>query len=56
MLRRFTHLAMLFCVSLLGSYGPQVAASCAASANPIEAENCKVGDPSSEWDVNGAGE
>jgi hypothetical protein len=54
--RRFTHLAMLFCVSLLSSYGPQVAASCAASANPIEAENCQAGNPSSEWDVSGAGD
>ena len=54
--RRCTHLAMLFCVSLLSTYGPQVAASCAAPANPIEAENCQVGNPSSEWDVSGAGD
>ena len=54
--RRFTHLAMLFCVSLLSSYGPQVAASCAAPANPIEAENCLVGNLSSEWDISGVGD
>jgi fibronectin type 3 domain-containing protein len=47
---------MLFCASLLSTYGPQVAASCAAPANPIEAENCQVGNPSSEWDISGAGD
>jgi len=54
--RRFTPLAMLFCASLLSIYGPQVAASCAAPANPIEAENCQVGNPSSEWDISGVGD
>ena len=54
--RRFTPLAMLFCASLVSIYGPQVAASCAAPANPIEAENCQVGNPSSEWDISGVGD
>jgi hypothetical protein len=30
-------------------------ADCASPANPIEAENCLPGSPSSEWDVNGSG-
>jgi hypothetical protein len=30
-------------------------ANCAAPANPIEAENCLPGNPSSEWYVDGAG-
>ncbi|MGH8489959.1 MAG: N,N-dimethylformamidase beta subunit family domain-containing protein, partial [Gammaproteobacteria bacterium] len=54
--RRFTHLAMLFCASLLSTYGPQVAASCAAPANAIEAENCQLGNLSSEWDIGGVGD
>src|SRR5690242_8201100 len=29
---------------------------CAAPANKIIAENCKPGNPSTEWDVNGAGD
>jgi hypothetical protein len=29
---------------------------CAAPANAIVAENCKPGNPSTEWDVNGAGD
>jgi hypothetical protein len=47
---------MLFCASLPSIYGPQVAASCAAPANPIEAENCQVGNPSSEWNISGVGD
>ncbi len=54
--RRFAHLAMLFCASLLSTYGPRVAASCAVPANPIEAENCQVGNLSSEWDISGVGD
>jgi len=30
--------------------------SCSAPANAIEAENCLPGNPSSQWDVNGAGD
>ncbi|MGZ5398149.1 MAG: N,N-dimethylformamidase beta subunit family domain-containing protein, partial [Mycobacterium sp.] len=30
--------------------------ACAASANEIAAENCKPGDPASEWDISGAGD
>ena len=37
--------------------GPEVAASphCARPPNPIVAENCRTGSPSTEWDVNGMG-
>src|SRR5438874_12033778 len=31
-------------------------ASCSAPANAIEAENCLPGNPSSQWDVSGAGD
>jgi Domain of unknown function (DUF4082)/Bacterial Ig-like domain/Bacterial Ig domain len=31
-------------------------ASCSSPANPIEAENCLTGNPSSQWDVSGAGD
>ena len=34
---------------------PARAAACDAPANAIVAENCKPGNPSSEWDVSGAG-
>ncbi len=34
----------------------EAAASCAAPANAIEAENCLPGNPSSEWDVSGSGD
>ncbi|MGH8610627.1 MAG: N,N-dimethylformamidase beta subunit family domain-containing protein, partial [Gammaproteobacteria bacterium] len=54
MRRGFGYLTVLFCTSLLIWSGP-VAANCAAPANPIEAENCQVGNPSSEWDISGAG-
>ncbi len=30
--------------------------SCAAPQNPIEAENCNPGSPSSQWDIIGAGD
>ena len=32
------------------------AASCASPANQIVAENCQAGNPSSEWDISGAGD
>ncbi len=34
----------------------RVISSCAAPLNAIEAENCKPGNPSSEWDITGAGD
>ena len=34
---------------------PSAEASCAAPANEIEAENCRPGNPATEWDVSGAG-
>ena len=55
MLGRSSYLAMLFCASLLGSHG-QALANCAAPENPIVAENCQPGNPSSEWDISGAGD
>src|SRR6202008_2584298 len=30
--------------------------NCASPANPIVAENCLAGNPSSEWDISGAGD
>lgn len=41
---------MLLSLSL-GAFG-----SCSAPANQIEAENCLLGTPSTQWDVNGAGD
>jgi hypothetical protein len=35
---------------------PVTTAGCAAPANRIVAENCKPGNPSTEWDVNGSGD
>ncbi|HEY7627097.1 MAG TPA: N,N-dimethylformamidase beta subunit family domain-containing protein, partial [Ilumatobacteraceae bacterium] len=35
---------------------PPSAAACAAPANEIVAENCKVGSPPSDWEVSGAGD
>lgn len=35
---------------------PEALGSCVAPSNAIEAENCKPGNPSSEWDVAGAGD
>ena len=55
MLGRSSYLAMLFCASLLGPHG-QALANCAAPENPIVAENCQPGNPSSEWDISGAGD
>ncbi|MGZ4958869.1 MAG: DUF4082 domain-containing protein [Methylomonas sp.] len=44
------------CVFLLACYSEATVASCVSPANPIEAENCKTGNPDSEWDVTGAGD
>jgi hypothetical protein len=35
---------------------PEAISSCSVPANAIEAENCKTGNPTSEWDINGAGD
>jgi hypothetical protein len=43
-------MALLLSLSL-GAFG-----SCSAPANQIEAENCLPGTPSTQWDVNGAGD
>jgi len=40
----------------LGAAAPGAEASCGAPANEVEAENCLPGNPSSEWDVSGAGD
>ncbi|MEO5925045.1 MAG: N,N-dimethylformamidase beta subunit family domain-containing protein [Bryobacteraceae bacterium] len=40
---------------LLLSVQPANAQACAAPANPIVAENCLTGNPSSEWDISGVG-
>src|SRR5262245_57844417 len=34
----------------------QTAPGCANPANKIVAENCKPGNPSTEWDINGSGD
>ena len=39
----------------LGAGAAPAAAACGAPANAIEAENCRTGNPASEWDVSGAG-
>src|SRR5215475_5410021 len=41
---------------LLLARTPAAVASCASPANAIEAENCLPGNPSSQWDVSGAGD
>ena len=50
----FVITVLLFAASLVvaeSAYG-----SCSNPANPIEAENCLPGNPSSQWDVSGAGD
>ena len=42
-----------FCWSSLSK---AVVASCTSPANPIEAENCLSGNPSTDWDISGAGD
>jgi hypothetical protein len=56
-LRRSPTLALF--VTVLGIASMPVGAAyadCGSPANLIEAENCKPGNPSSEWDVTGAGD
>src|ERR1700730_18616215 len=47
---RISVVAVFFVVSV-AAFG-----SCSAPANQIEAENCLPGNPSSQWDVSGAGD
>ena len=49
-------LVALLAAVVLGVAAPSALASCAAPANPIEAENCQPGNPASEWQVSGAGD
>jgi len=43
-------------IALLASLSVSAFGSCATPANRIEAENCLTGNPSSQWDVDGAGD
>src|SRR3712207_4925009 len=43
-------------LGLAASAQAQQSDPCAAPANEVVAENCKPGDPQSEWDVQGAGD
>ena len=43
-------------MALLLSLSVAAFGSCSAPANQIEAENCLSGTPSTQWDVNGAGD
>ncbi len=57
MYSRFNCLTILFfCTFLLIFYTEAAVASCGSPANPIEAENCLTGTPSSQWDISGAGD
>ncbi len=52
-------IGVALCVASAGVWlalGGTAYADCASPANPIEAENCKTGNPSSEWDISGAGD
>jgi len=49
-------MVFLSCTFLLLSRTQAAIASCASPANAIEAENCLPGNPSSQWDVSGAGD
>ena len=50
-------LALVTCIiAVLLIYPLNAISSCSVPANEIEAENCKAGNPSSEWDINGAGD
>jgi len=49
-------LALLFGGLLYVSLSSLAFGSCGTPANPIEAENCLTGNPSSQWDVSGAGD
>lgn len=49
-----SHVAFMF--GLLCMAPPEAISSCTAPAHAIEAENCKSGAPSTEWDISGAGD
>lgn len=51
MLRQMQLFLLVLCV-----VAATVSAACDTPKNAIEAENCKPGSPSTEWDVNGAGD
>jgi Domain of unknown function (DUF4082)/Bacterial Ig-like domain/Bacterial Ig domain len=59
LLRMIMLIALAFFMVLylnLGFRQPVLAADpCTSTSNPIVAENCKVGNPASEWDISGAG-
>ena len=51
----------VFVVALASAPGtaqraPQGAGACTNPANKVVAENCKPGNPSTEWDINGSGD
>jgi hypothetical protein len=48
---------MLFCFAVLLVFSTKtVVASCPNPANPITVENCQAGNPSTDWDISGAGD
>ena len=48
---------LVFVCTSLSCFGRGLAhADCGNPANPIEAENCRTGNPSSEWDISGSGD
>ena len=53
-----TIVAAIACWSAAGGQAQRAPqpAGCAAPANKVVAENCKRGNPSAEWDVNGSGD
>ena len=53
---RSTSVILVSIILLAVSYAGPARASCASPANPIEAENCLTGNPSSQWDIDGAGD
>src|SRR5262245_17474775 len=57
MRNRFSCLTMLFCCAFLLLFSTKsVVAQCPPPANPIQAENCLPGNPSTEWDITGSGD
>ncbi len=49
-------IALSVAVILSFMFPLEAISSCGSPANPIEAENCLTGNPSSEWDITGAGD
>jgi hypothetical protein len=52
---RFAFKRVLLCALVLGSIAHSAFASCTSPKNPIEAENCLPGSPSSGWYIAGGG-